>query len=374
MRLAHIADTHLGYRRWHYAKDGRNVRELDVYRVFDEAVDRIIELEVDAVVHAGDLFDSYYPSTQALSVALDALARLRDAGIPVVVIAGNHSTPRHHGAAHVFGLLERFGVKAIWREPEVVRIGGLAISAIPHHPDSDVLRARIQAATPDPGADANVIVMHVGVEPLPGAGSGEVAAVELGPEALEYCQGFDYVALGHNHPHAQPSPSSCYPGSLERLTFADDAEQKGFVLLDPEQTYATGRVELVPVHARPMHDLPPIDASEHEDLLAPIERALAGLHLEGAMVRCRIVHVEQRVWRTLDRKRLAELTAGCLHLELVPEFGGSEMPPVGAPTDLRSFIAAQVPEGVEPEPIVARAEGYLSRAAQEVQDKEAPAG
>jgi DNA repair protein SbcD/Mre11 len=319
MRIAHIADTHLGYRRWHYADGGRNIRELDVYRVFDEAVDQIVELEVDALVHAGDLFDSHHPSTEALSVAVDALARLRDAGIPVVIVAGNHSTPRHGSAAHVFGLLERFGVKALWREPEVVHIGGLAITGIPHHPDPAVLRRRIEAAAPDPDADANVIVMHVGVEPSPAAGAGEVAAVELGPEALELCQGFDYVALGHNHSHAQPSPSSCYAGSLERLTFADDARLKGFALLDPAQTYATGRVELVPVSARPLHDLAPIEAGAHEDLLAPIEQALAGLDLEGAIVRCRIAGGGRRAWRDLDRRRLAQLTSACLHVELVPE-------------------------------------------------------
>src|SRR4051812_37267296 len=82
MRIIHFSDTHLGH--WGLRKidsEGHNIREQDVYRAFGAAIDQIVELKPDAVVHAGDFFDSWHPSTEALSVALDGLARLRKARI-----------------------------------------------------------------------------------------------------------------------------------------------------------------------------------------------------------------------------------------------------------------------------------------------------
>ncbi len=370
MRLAHLADSHLGYRDLHYTDDqGRNVREQDLYAVFNEAIDAAIELGVNAVIHAGDLFDGYHPSTQALGVALDAFARLRDAGIPAVIIAGNHSTPRQRSVAHVFGLLERFGsARAVWREPDVVRIGDLAITGVPHHPDPEVLRGWIADAAPVPDAAFNVLVLHVGIEALPRAGSGEVASIDLGPDALQQAAGFDYVALGHLHTHYKVSLDACYAGSLERLDFGDSSKEKGFALVDLERIGRDGFVRLVPVQARPMHQPPPIAAADHDDLLVPIEAALAKLNLDGAIVRCQVQGVNQHTWRALDRKRLAELTRSCLHIELQPEFRGGEAPPVGAPTDLRSFIAERIPKGLEADQVIARAEGYLERAEQEASE------
>ncbi|MDQ1686683.1 MAG: repair protein SbcD/Mre11, partial [Frankiaceae bacterium] len=95
MKIVHLSDTHLGFRQLHRVNDaGRNEREQDVYDAFERAISKIIEIAPAVAIHAGDLFDSYHPSSAALGVALDGLRRLREAGIPVVVIAGNHSSPR----------------------------------------------------------------------------------------------------------------------------------------------------------------------------------------------------------------------------------------------------------------------------------------
>src|SRR3954452_14284957 len=142
MRLAHLSDTHLGLRQLHYTLDGgRNAREQDIYDAFERAVDKIIALRPDAVVHSGDLFDGFHPSNAAVLVALDQFKRLHDERIPTVVIAGNHSTPRVAATDHVFGLLDRLGcVPAVHEQPEVVAIGELAVTAIPHSNDPDQLR------------------------------------------------------------------------------------------------------------------------------------------------------------------------------------------------------------------------------------------
>ena len=153
MKIVHLADTHLGFRQLHRVNDaGRNVREQDVYDAFADAIEIAIGLDPDAVIHAGDLFDSYHPSSAALGAALDGFTRLREAGIPMVVIAGNHSTPRVTAAEHIFGVLGRFGsVHVVHGAPQIVRIEGrgrpgvLAVHAIPHDNDPAAVAAAMAA-------------------------------------------------------------------------------------------------------------------------------------------------------------------------------------------------------------------------------------
>ena len=143
MKIVHLADTHLGYRALPGIQDpneGINQRQADVFQTWREAIEKAVELKPDAVIHAGDLFDSSRPAPRSLAEALDGFALLRDAGIPAVVIAGNHEAPRFRSGGSVFQILERFGVRAIWREPETVprkRTGD------PRRPT----RARCQAAS-----------------------------------------------------------------------------------------------------------------------------------------------------------------------------------------------------------------------------------
>ena len=121
-----------------------------MYSVWHRAVDIAIERGVDAVLHAGDLFDSARPTPRALSEALDGIGWLCDAGIPMVAIAGNHSTPRFRSGGSVFEILERFGVNAAWQEPLNFSIGGVAFHAVPHEADSEQLQNAIRALTPRP--------------------------------------------------------------------------------------------------------------------------------------------------------------------------------------------------------------------------------
>ena len=136
-------------------------------------------------MHSGDLFDSYHPSSAALRIALDGLRRLREADIPVVVIAGNHSTPRVAAAEHVFGVLERFGgVHVVYDCAREVRIGGLAIHAVAHDNDSDKLNETLRESRPATDADFNVLLAHVGLDGLGSVVGSESSSVPLSAEAL----------------------------------------------------------------------------------------------------------------------------------------------------------------------------------------------
>jgi exonuclease SbcD len=368
MRIAHLADTHLGHRRFNHRNDeGINECEADGYRVFEEAIDKAIAAGVDALVHSGDLFDVYHPSTRALGVALDGFAKLREAGIPALVIAGNHSTPRHRDDAHVFAVLERFGAQAIWKEPRSVRLGGLAVHGIPHHDDAETVAGQIADAEPDPGADFNILALHVGLENVPD-GAHEASSLELDPEALAETATFDYVALGHLHRRLVISANACWAGSLERMSFGDRADRKGFVIVDADRRGEADFLQFVDVETRPQYVLDPIDVAGVEDLFPVVAEALSGLDLEGAMVQCELSGVDQGAWRALSRGAIATLKQSCLDFRLLPNFAHSSAPTSGAPIDLQAFLAARIPAGMAVDAVIAKAEGYLEQARIELQD------
>ncbi|MBW9221267.1 DNA repair exonuclease [Methanothermococcus sp. SCGC AD-155-M21] len=101
MQFVHIGDNHLGYRQ--YNLDGR---ENDIYNAFNQCIDKIIEIKPDFVVHSGDLFDSSEPSVNALYTAIKGLRELRDHGIPIYIIHGNHDIPKRSSKSTPFLILK----------------------------------------------------------------------------------------------------------------------------------------------------------------------------------------------------------------------------------------------------------------------------
>jgi DNA repair protein SbcD/Mre11 len=379
MRVVHLSDTHLGFRQLHRVDDaGRNVREQDVARAFTEAIDRAIALAPDAVIHSGDLFDSHHPSAAALGVALDGLARLRAAGVPIILIAGNHETPRAIAAEHIFSVLERFGegVHAVHAGPETIRLGALAVHGIPYDNDVARMTEAIRAARPDADAEASVLVAHVGLTGLGGV-VGPEASLAISGEALAGSHGFNYVALGHLHKFSPVADNAAYAGSTERLSWADDAPVKGLVEVDlardpSDRDYLRRHV----LHVRPHLELAPVDAAEVDDLTAAIvaRAAEAGPDaLRGAIVRLWVRNVTAADWNAVDHQAIAAAYAECLHFERRAE-------PRGAMADVRAADAIAVPalrefllrwpgaqaRGVDPEDFVARAEGFVALAGEEL--------
>lgn len=370
MKIVHISDTHLGVRELHHTDaEGRNVREQDVYAAFARAIDRVLERKPALVVHSGDLFHGYHPSSAALGVALDQIERLRAAEIDFVVIAGNHETPRGRAIAHPFSLLERFGADAVYEEPRRLRFGELSVSAVPHSHDHEEMAAWIEAAEPDPDAGFNVLVAHVGLEGLPRVGAGEPGAAELPGEILESVASFDYIALGHLHQFDRPRINAAYAGSPERLSWADRAPRKGIVAVDlAADPMDKAFLALDEIEGRPRRRLAAIDARKSRDLTKAICRLAKGKGLEGAIVRVPIANVSFEKFGAIDRRKVGEAFARCLHFELEPEFveSGSGAPQPAAPAELRDFLARRTPAGVESEVFVTRGESYLTRAAEDI--------
>ncbi|HEY7686692.1 MAG TPA: metallophosphoesterase, partial [Gemmatimonadales bacterium] len=97
MKLAHLADLHLGFRQFdRQTPKGANQREADVAMAFSRAVDDLLEQRPDLVVFAGDIFHSVRPTNPAILFLFQQLQRIR-VGLPdtpVILLAGTHDTPR----------------------------------------------------------------------------------------------------------------------------------------------------------------------------------------------------------------------------------------------------------------------------------------
>src|SRR6478752_4743816 len=136
VKLAHIADPHLGIRQYHrQTPSGINQREADVAHAFRSAVDDVLEARPEAVVVAGDLFHSVRPTNAAIVFAFRQFQRLREAlpAAPIVLVAGNHDTPRSTETGSILRLFEELGVDVATDEPRrlVYPALDLSVFAVP---------------------------------------------------------------------------------------------------------------------------------------------------------------------------------------------------------------------------------------------------
>jgi exonuclease SbcD len=376
MRIIHVADTHLGYKNFSGKVDpvrNLNQRECDVYDAWHAAIDVAIERKPDLFIHAGDLFDSSRPSPRAIVEALSGFAKLRDADIPALVIAGNHSTPRFRSGGSVFEILREFGISAIWGEPETIRVNGLAVHCVPHEPQAEQLLADIRSLQLDAEAEANVLVLHAGLEGVR-QDYHEVNEIALAPEELAKGE-YAYIALGHLHKFHAPQLNAIYAGSLERLDFGDVDGEKAVVEIDLAAGGGSeGFVRRHPISTRPMLDIAlPCDGIGPTEILEALEQRIDGVALEGAVLRLRFEAIQRDVYHSLDLAAIDEVLAPCLHV--VRSVGRSGIVISSEDDGDISFAAfgrREMPTGVDAEAVLRLALGYLGDAA--AAEAEAEAG
>ncbi len=235
MTILHFSDTHLGYQAFDRVNEatGVNAREQDIYDAFERVVDRAIAERPAVVVHSGDFFHRPSPSNRALTIGLEQLRRLSDAGIPVVLIAGNHETPRTFYNSPILRALRTLpGIYPIFGETwEAYRFDGVTIHGIPHINDERILRRELERMQPD-NENFNVLLLHTSL-------GKRFLMEEYGermfpPDLTERLQQFQFLALGHWH-NAQPvkdHPNAWYAGSTERMSDTEAGIEKGFLWLN----------------------------------------------------------------------------------------------------------------------------------------------
>jgi DNA repair protein SbcD/Mre11 len=321
MRIIHVSDTHLGFSAFSKVDEasGLNLRETDFYNAFVEFVDLALKAKPDLVLHSGDLFDSVRPSNRALSLALEQLLRFSESEIPVVLIAGNHSTPKLRETGSVFRLFDHLkDIHPVYQgEYERLEIGEVTIHALPHCEQETMIKELSKFSPTKKGY--NLGMLHAGVSSLRMFRMGEFNESIVPSSMLR--TDLDYFALGHYHNHCYVTKNAFYAGSTERLSFAEAGESKGFVLID----LAKRKQEFKMLHSRPMIDLPNIDARTLDavSLRSEIASSLQSADLEGKLVRMQIKCLPSSLYKSIDFHWLRSLTSSALHfepkLDLLPE-------------------------------------------------------
>ncbi|MDR9430599.1 MAG: DNA double-strand break repair protein Mre11 [Natronomonas sp.] len=222
-RVLHTADTHIGYRQYHSPE-----RQVDFLDAFRRVVADAVESDVDAVVHAGDLFHDRRPDLSDLLGTLDVLETLSDADIPFLAVVGNHETKR---SAQWLDLFEAMGLATRLGDEPVV-VGETAFYGLDFVPRAQ--RADLDYEFESHEAESAALVSHGRFEPLvPDYGSVEWDVAEILDSASAE---FDAVLLGDEHVPTTQEVSDVwvtYPGSTERAS-AGEREERGYNLVEFE--------------------------------------------------------------------------------------------------------------------------------------------
>jgi DNA repair exonuclease SbcCD nuclease subunit len=321
MKIVHLADTHLGYSAYRkISESGFNQREEDVILSFLDAVDRIIAMKPDLVLHSGDLFDSVRPTNRIVSIGIEQMLRIYSAGIPLIMISGNHETPKQIYKGSIYSVfdalpLDRKLFNIVYKDRyESFRYGEVLVHAVPQCPDDKTFQAELKKIKMDPEAK-NVLMLHCGVTGMKEFSHGESNELLVDYEWLNRSK-FDYVALGHYHGHVKVAENAWFSGSSERMSFNEAGQAKGFLVVDIPKTGKT-KTELIQVRTRAMVDMPSIDASGKDSvaLLQEILDAIKDVDPEGKIIRMTVRNIPQHVMNTLDTKLIRDAAKDAVHFE-----------------------------------------------------------
>jgi len=366
MRFVHISDSHLGAQTFtrKLSPSGINQREEDICNSFSNAVDKIIELKPDFVVHSGDLFHSVRPTNRIVHFGIQQLLKLSQADIPVVIISGNHDTPKQTGVGSVFRLFTLFdGIYPVYQDRyEKITIKDAAIHSIPHCVKKESFQKELESIKTDSDVKYNILMLHGVVAGIAEFSMGELSEQEISSSYFK--KGFDYVALGHYHRYCQVEENVYYAGSTERLSMAELGEEKGFVDVDLKNK----KVKFHKVPTREMIELPEIDAAsfDQDGIYKGIEQRISANDINEKIVRLKIKNIDPSVYNSLNFRKIAELKKEAFYFDLKlerTEHKGrefSEKPSIGKLNqEFEEYVKSIAIEGLDKRKLLEMGLAYL---------------
>jgi exonuclease SbcD len=268
MKFLHIADVHLGCTRYQLAESPRDFFDawVDVLRRY------AIDERVDFIIMCGDFFHKRSVPPETMNYAVEGLKMVRDSGIPVISIEGNHDQ-RHTDSE--FSWLRSLAAWDLLVLLEPVNEDG-KMAYYPWDPDThsggyiDLGRARIFGSDWY-GASGNwaipmlttaigekrrsgafhLLMLHTDVE---GHQMHPIPALSL--SALKELRSVtDYVGLGHTHKHYEIDNWAFNPGSIEITNISEFRETRGVFLVDVDDENHVSARHIVDYHFRPFQQL-----------------------------------------------------------------------------------------------------------------------
>ncbi|MEM9164532.1 MAG: exonuclease subunit SbcD, partial [Cyanobacteria bacterium P01_F01_bin.4] len=376
LKILHLSDIHMGSGFSHgriNPETGLNTRLEDFVATLEHCIDRAIATPVDLVLFGGDAFPDATPPPLVQQAFASQFRRLVDAEIPSVLLVGNHDQhSQGMGGASlciyrtlgvpgfiVGDRLETHRIQTRNGPVQVVTLPWLTRSTLLTRPETeglsiidvnelliDRLRVALEGEIRRLDSELPTILLgHLmtdtacyGAERFLAAGKGFTV-----PMALLTRPCFDYVALGHVHKHQVlcDHPPVVYPGSIERVDFSEEKEDKGYVLVDlaKEKT----QIEFCPLPVRPFKTLK-VNIAEAEDPQAALIKAIKPKVIQDAVVRLvyklRADQIDQIDAAALH-DALSPAHTYTIHPELVSQLARPRLPELGADSSLEPLAALQ---------------------------------
>ena len=349
IKILHLSDIHLGSTTHGKVnpQTGLNTRLEDFISALTICIDRAINEPADLVLFGGDAFPDATPPPLVQQAFAKQFRRLADAGIPTILLVGNHDQHSQGVGGTSLAIYRSLAVPnftvgdtiATHRittnagEIQIITLPCITLSTLLTKSEtegfsmtevSQLLIDRLQVVIEgeirqlDPPLPT-ILLAHVmvdtatyGAERFLAAGKGFTI-----PLSMLTREAFDYVALGHVHRHQilATQPLVVYPGSIERVDFGEENEAKGYCWLEVEK----GKIkfEICPIPTRAFRTIE-IDVTQSEDPQGKLLKAIQKGKIDQAIVRL-IYKIKAEQLAQIDDRLLHEAMESSHNYALIPE-------------------------------------------------------
>lgn len=348
IRFIHTADIHFGMENYGRIdpQTGIHSRLLDFKQSFDTCVKYAIEHSVDLFVFAGDAYKTAHPSPTQQKLLIDSFMLLYKAGIPVVIVIGNHDNPLSFGKANSLDIFAHLPIDGfhVFSKPDHITIqtksGPVQIVGIPwpnrhnlalsttHAMQSSTDLTRhiseslaliIQKLADKLNHDIPAILVgHLTVSAGVFSGSEKRAVYGNDPILLPSqlaIKPFDYIALGHLHRFQNLSPKGStpivYSGSIDRIDFGERKEEKGFCDVTIHSKNET-TFEHIEIKTRPFIQIE-IALRDDENQTEQILKALSEYNIIDAIVKI-LYEIPATTTDSVDIKQIQRYCSNAMHI------------------------------------------------------------
>lgn len=270
MRILHTADWHIGK----IVNEFSMLEDQEYY--LNQLVDKVKKLNIDVLIMAGDLYDRAIPPKEAVTLANKIMTRLiKEAGIPVLAIAGNHdSNERLEYAAELLETSNLFIEGTVKRTTRKVTIDGVNFYLLPFADHitvrqlleqedirdlEDATRAQVELMKADMNtAETNILIAHgyivnqtkESVENSDSERPLSIGTAEFVDAGI--FEDFDYVALGHLHKAQKVKWEKVrYSGSPLKYSKSEVPHKKKSWIVEIEKD----KLEVEPIEIEPLRDM-----------------------------------------------------------------------------------------------------------------------
>jgi len=376
IKILHLSDIHLGSGFSHgriNPETGLNTRLEDFVATLGRCIDRALSEPVDLVLFGGDAFPDATPPPYIQQAFARQFYRLVEANIPTVLLVGNHDQHSQGAGGASLCIYRTLGVPNVIvgdrldshtiqtknGAVQVITLPWLTRSTLLTRPETEglsmsevghLLLDRLRVALEgeirklDPSIPT-VLLAHLMADAAT-YGAERFLAVGKGftiPLSLIARDCFDYVALGHVHRYQIlcQQPLVVYPGSIERVDFSEEKEEKGFVLVELER--GNVQMEFCPLPVRSFRTIE-LDLSEEDEPQAALLEAIASELVEDAVVRL-IYQLRPEQIDLLDDSQIRDALSSAhnytIHPELISQLSRPRLPELGIGTTIEPLQALQ---------------------------------